>query len=121
MDINLVRSPKQRKNPRLVIFTIEGRPGSVQFFRTLFPKDMPARLTLSGEFAAPKVKETPEQRKARLKALPKLTPAERLARMEKRVANMRAKLAAAPQAAAPQVENMRALLAAAPQARRKAR
>ena len=97
MDITLVRSSAQRKNPRLVIFTIEGRQGSVQFFRTLFAKDaVPARLTLTGTFAEPKVKETSEQRKARLKALPKLTPQEKLVKMEQRIAQMKAKLAAAP-------------------------
>jgi hypothetical protein len=97
MDLTLVRSTTQRKNPRLVIFTIEGRPGSVQFFRALFAKDaVPARLRLTGEFAPPKVKETPEERKARLKALPKLTPEQKLAKMEQRLAKMKAKLAAAP-------------------------
>jgi hypothetical protein len=96
MDIALVRSTSQRKNPRLVVFKIEGRPGSVQFFRTLFPNDeVPATLTLTGDFAAPKVKETPEQRKARLKALPKPTAAEKLTKMEARLAKMKAKLAAA--------------------------
>jgi hypothetical protein len=95
MDITLVRSNAQRKNPRLVIFNIDGRPGSVQFFRTLFQDAIPAKLTLTGEFAAPRVKETPEERKTRLKALPKLTPAERLAKMEERVAKMKAKVAAA--------------------------
>ena len=68
-NITLIRSTNQRKNPRLVIFTIEGRQGSVQFFRTLFAKDgVPAKLTLTGTFAPPRVKETTEERKARLKA-----------------------------------------------------
>jgi hypothetical protein len=96
MDITLTRNPAQRKNPRLVIFNIEGRPGSVQFFRALFPLNaVPERLTLIGEFAAPKVKETPEERKARLAAMPKMTPAERLAKMEASVAKMKARLQAA--------------------------
>jgi hypothetical protein len=99
MDLTLVRSTTQRKNPRLVIFNIEGRPGSVQFFRALFPKDaIPTKLSLSGEFAAPKVKETPAERKARFAAI---TPAERLAKMEARVAKMKAKLAAEQAAPAP--------------------
>jgi hypothetical protein len=94
MDIILTRSTAPRKDDRLVIFNIEGRTGSVQFFKTLFNKDaVPATLKLTGDFAAPKVKETPEERKARLKALPKPTPAERLAKMEERLARMRAKLA----------------------------
>ena len=97
MEITLVRSAAQPKNPRLVVFKIDGRPGSVQLYRTLFAKDaVPARLTLTGEFAEPKAKETPEERRARLKALPKLTPAERLAKMEERLAKMKARLAAAP-------------------------
>jgi len=97
MDITLTRSTAPRKNPRLVIFTVEGRPGSVQFFRTLFPMNaVPERLTLTGEFAAPKVKETPAERKARLALLPKLTPAQRLAKMEERVAKMKAALNPAP-------------------------
>ena len=87
MDITLVRSNSQRKNPRLVIFNIEGRAGSVQFFRTLFQDAVPAKLTLIGEFAPPKVKETPEERKARLKALPKLTAAERVAKMGAAIVN----------------------------------
>jgi hypothetical protein len=93
------RSTAQRKNPRLVIFNIEGRPGSVQFFRTLFDKDaVPATLRLTGEFAEPRAKLTAEERKARRKAM---TPAERLAQMEKRVAKMKAKLAAEQAAPAP--------------------
>ena len=97
MEITLARSTAQRKNPHLVMFKIDGRPGSVQFFRALFPKDaVPAQLRLTGEFAPPKVKETPEERKARLKALPKPTAAERLAQMEARVAKMKAKLQTSP-------------------------
>src|SRR5258705_2813534 len=97
MEITLVRSAAQRKDPRLVIFNIEGRPGSVQCFRALFPKDaVPATLTLAGAFALPKPKETPEERKARLKALPKLTSQQKLAKMEERLAKMKSKLVAAP-------------------------
>ena len=95
MVINLTRSTAPRKDARLVIFNLEGRTGSVQFLKTLFNKDaIPATLTLTGEFAAPKVKETPAERKARLALLPKLTPAERVAKMEERLANMKAKLVA---------------------------
>jgi hypothetical protein len=115
MDITLTRNPAQRKNPRLVIFNIEGRPGSVQFFRALFPLNaVPERLTLIGEFAAPKVKETPEERKARLAAMPKMTPAERLAKMEASVAKMKARLAA-PQPAERVVAAMPKAQLAAPQ------
>ncbi len=55
---------------------------------------VPPTLTLTGEFAPPKVKETPAERKARLALLPKLTPAERVARMEERLAKMKTKLQA---------------------------
>ena len=94
--ITLVRSTAPRKDQRLVIYNIQGRTGSVQFLSTLFGGSQtdqgnpPATLTLTGTFAAPKPKETPEERKARLKAI---TPAERLAKMEARVAKMKAKLA----------------------------
>src|SRR3954469_9591204 len=61
MEITLVRSSSQRKNPRLVVFNIQGRSGSVQFFRALFPNDdVPATLTLSGTFAEARATETPE-------------------------------------------------------------
>jgi hypothetical protein len=79
-----------------LVYRIEGRPRSVQFTsKTLFNKDaVPATLRLVGEIAAPRPKETPEERKARLKAI---TPAERPAKMEERVARMKAKLKAAPE------------------------
>lgn len=105
--LNLVRSTADRKSKRIVIYNIEGRTGSVQFLSTLFGGDQksegnpPASLTLSGEFAepkpkaAPRVKETPEERKARLAAMPKLTLAEKVAKAEKKAAALRAKLAKA--------------------------
>lgn len=101
--LKLTRSAAPRKTNRLVIYNIEGRTGSVQFLSTLFggSKDSvgnpPAELELMGEFAPARVnkpKETAEERKARLAALPKLTPAERLAKMEEKVAKAKAKLAA---------------------------
>jgi len=99
MDLTLTRSNAPRKDDRLVIFNIEGRTGSVQFLKTLFAKDgIPATLTLTGTFAPPKAKETKEERKARLAAI---TPAMRLAKMEERVAKMKAKLAAPTDTAAP--------------------
>lgn len=103
-DLKLVRSTADRKNKRLVIYNIEGRTGSVQFLSTLFGGDQnsqgnpPESLTLSGEFAepkAPKAKETPEERKARLAALPKPTLAEKVAKAEERAAKLREKLAKA--------------------------
>ena len=104
MDLKLTLSPAPRKSKRIVIYNIEGRTGSVQFLSTLFGGSQtdggnpPATLTLTGEFAepkvaAPKVKETPEERKARLAAMPKLTLAEKVAKAEKRAAELREKLA----------------------------
>ena len=102
-NLTLVRSTAARKDPRLVIYNIEGRTGSVQFLSTLFggtqssQGNPPEKLTLSGTFAAPKPKETPEERKARLAAI---TPEQKLSAMEVKIAKMKAKLAA-PTAAAP--------------------
>lgn len=102
MDITLSKSAKPRKSTRLVIFNLDGRTGSVQFLRTLFGETVPDTLILSGDFAEPvvkvvKAKLTKEQRAA----LPKLTAAEKLIRAERRVAAMRAKLAAAAGEAVP--------------------
>lgn len=103
MDLTLNHKPNSRKTDRLVIFDLTDRKGSVQFLRTLFPDAIPQSIVISGEFSAPRTpraKETPEERKARLKALPKLTPAEKLAKAEERVAKMRAKIQAKEAAAA---------------------
>jgi hypothetical protein len=98
MDINLVKSNAVRKDDRLVIFNFgDGRKGSVQFLRTLFGEEIPTELTLSGEFSeprTPKAKETAEERKARLKLLPKLTLEEKVAKAEEKAAKLRQKLAA---------------------------
>lgn len=64
-------------------------------------KTAPATLDLNGELAGPKqakVPETKEERKARLAALPKLTTAERVAKLEEKLAKLREKAAAAPAA-----------------------
>src|SRR5690348_6317749 len=90
MEITLIRNTARKGD--LLVYSIDGRPGSVQFTsKALFNQDaVPATLRLVGEFAPPKPKETPEERKARVKAI---TPAERLAKMEARIAKMKAKLA----------------------------
>lgn len=102
MNLTLKRSDAARKGVRLVIYNFtDGRAGSVQFLRTAFPKDaVPDTITMEGDFAEyvpkeAKVKETAAERKARLAALPKLTLAEKVARAEKRTADLRAKLAKA--------------------------
>lgn len=97
MELTFVRSKAERKDSRLVIYNFaDGRPGSVQFLRTAFPEQIPETITMSGDFAE---KETPEQRKARLASLPKLTVAEKVAKGEERLAKLRAKLAAGQPAA----------------------
>ena len=79
--ITLTRSTAPRKDQRLVIYNIEGRKGSVQFLSTLFGSNQTAQgnplptLTLTGVFAPPPKKETPEERKARLAAI---TPEQRI-------------------------------------------
>lgn len=104
-SITLTRSNTERKNPRLVIYNIEGRTGSVQFLSTLFGGSQdsqgnpPETLTLNGDIpdAKPrevKVQETKEQRKARLAALPKPTLAEKFQKSQERTEALRAKLAA---------------------------
>jgi hypothetical protein len=91
----------------MVVYTLPGRPGSVRFSKTLFP-DSKAPATIefpAGLFAGPKVpraQETKEQRKARLAARPKPTAAEKMARLEQKLAKLRAKVQGE---GAPQGEN----------------
>ena len=96
-QINLTRSDKQRST-QMVVYTVDGRPGSVRFSKTLFKdKNAPEKVTLVTEaFAGPKEpkrQETKEERKARLAALPKPTAAEKVARMEAKLAKLRQKVA----------------------------
>lgn len=102
MTVTLTRSKNPRKDTRVVIF--DGPLHAVQFLATAFPKDasgqrvIPETLTVEGAFAepqAPKAKETPEERKARLAAMPKLTPEQKLAKAKERLARLEAKVAAA--------------------------
>ena len=107
MNVNLTRSDKQRSTG-MVVFLVEGRPGSVRFSKTLF-KNQTAPETIAvdtdafgfGEARVARTQETKEERKARLKALPKLTPAEKLARLEAKIEKMRTKVNAT---AAPALE-----------------
>lgn len=99
-QITLVRSTATRKDARLVIYNIEGRKGSVQFLGSLFEggaAGAPERLTLNSDvsFAQPRVakpKETPEERKARLAALPKPTIEQQIAKAEEKARKLREKL-----------------------------
>jgi len=92
--LKLTRSDKTRKT-LMVVFTVDGRPGSVRFAKSLFvDQQPPATLSITDDtFAGPRKQETKEERKARLAAMPKLTPAEQLAKLEAKIAKMKAKLA----------------------------
>lgn len=98
MNVTLTRSNANRKDDRLVIYNYSDSKGSVQFLRSRFGETIPDELVLSGELGepkAPKEKETAEARKARLKALPKLTLAEKVQKAEERTAKLKAKMQAA--------------------------
>ena len=101
MTLTLKRNDKPRKGNRTIVFDVDGRKTSIGFPKSLFGDAVPDELLIDGAFAAPpvpKVRETPEARKARLAALPKLTLAEKVARREEALAKLKAKLAAsAPQ------------------------
>lgn len=94
--VELTRSDKDRSTLMTVYF-VPGRPNtSVRFSKTLFPNSEPPATIefLPGIFGvarASKIKETAEERKARLRALPKPTTAERLAKLEEKLTKMRAK------------------------------
>jgi hypothetical protein len=90
MEIKLTRSTAPRKDDRIVIFHSE-HVHSVQFLRTAFGDTIPETITVSGEFAAPKIKESKEARKARLGAM---TPAEKIAAAEERVRKALARIEA---------------------------
>jgi len=71
-------------------FSIEGRSGSVHFFRKLFPQDaVPNKLTSVGTFA-------PVETGTTTGAFGGHAEAERLAKLEERLARMKAKVQAAP-------------------------
>ena len=89
---NHARSQQQTTQgpaPRHFQFRGQARQRSI-FPGALRQRAVPERVTLTGEFAPPKAKETPEERKARLAGI---TPAEKLARNGRAIARMRAKLA----------------------------
>jgi hypothetical protein len=77
------------------VYHIEGVRGSVKMSSTLFSGDAPETLEIDiPNLAGPKAKETPEERKARLAVAPKLTPAEKLVKLEEKVARAKARLGA---------------------------
>jgi hypothetical protein len=90
MEIQLTRSTAPRKTDRLVIYD-GGHLHSVQFLRTAFGDTIPETITVSGEFAAPKPKETPEERKARIAAM---SPIDKIAAAEARARKTLARIEA---------------------------
>lgn len=99
MDITLTKSDKPRKSSSIV-YLGAGLRGGVRIAKTCFAGgNAPASLVISGPFAEPKAKMTKEERKAARAALPKLTPAEKLAKLNERAAKLQAKINAS--AAAP--------------------
>jgi hypothetical protein len=98
MNLSLVRNDKQRKS-NAVTYNVAGYAGSVRFSKSFFAdKTGPASFTLdSDQFGEPRKTRatmTAEERKAARANAPKLTPAEKLAKIEERAAKLRAKIAA---------------------------
>lgn len=96
--IVLTRNDKQRRSTNIV-YTSPSVKGSVRFSKSAFPNsEPPAELTIEvadGTLVAPKPPRaamTPEERKAARAAQPKLTLAEKVARAEKRTADLKAKM-----------------------------
>jgi hypothetical protein len=91
--VTLTRSTKDRKSTS-VVFTNASLRGSVRVAKTYFGDDMPETIEISGVFAAPKVKMTAEERKAARKNAPKLSAAEKLAKLQERAARLQKKIEA---------------------------
>jgi len=101
MSITLTRSDKQRKSTNAV-FTADGYQGGLKIAKSFFKdRNVPASITLGAEDGAlaearkPKAKMTAEERKAARAAAPKLTPQQKLDKIEERAAKLRAKIASA--------------------------
>jgi hypothetical protein len=98
-EVNLTRSDKQRSTQMVVFTFADGRPGSVRISKTAFAdKKAPETLQLlTDAYAGPRIErksETKEERKARLAALPKPTPAEKLAKLQAKLAKLQAQVGA---------------------------
>jgi hypothetical protein len=103
-SLSLTLDPKTRKSTSVVFKLPSGIRGSVRIAKTAFPGGVPpASLNLQSDaenaFAGAKAKLTAEERKEARKNAPKLTPAEKLAKLQERAAKLQAKIAS--QAAAP--------------------
>lgn len=106
--ITLTLDPKTRKSTSVVFKLGDGIRGSVRIAKTAFPGGVPpSALTLQSDaenvFATPKAKLTAEQRKEARKNAPKLTPAQKLQKLNERAAKLQAKIDAQAAAAAPAV------------------
>jgi hypothetical protein len=101
MQITLTKSTKTRKSTS-VVYTAGALRGSARFAKTFF-KDGNAPDTIvidSDAFAEPKKKLTAEERKAARKDAPKLSPAEKLAKLQERSKKLEEKIAKEAAAAA---------------------
>jgi hypothetical protein len=106
MNVTFTRSDAKRRSNMIVFAAPEGHRGSVRVSKSLFAKDsIPQELTLENPALAeprkPREAMTAEERKAARKAQPKLTPAEKVAKLEQRLANARRKLQQGAQAEQP--------------------
>lgn len=104
--ISLTLDPKTRKSTSVVFKLPAGVRGSVRIAKTAFPNGVPpASLSLQSDqenaFAEAKAKLTAEQRKQARKDAPKLSPAQKLAKLQERAAKLQAKIAAEATPAAP--------------------
>jgi hypothetical protein len=98
-SISLTLDPKTRKSTSVVFKLPTGLRGSVRIAKTAFPNGVPpASLSLQsdseGAFAAAKAKLTAEERKALRANAPKLTAAQKLAKLQERAAKLQAKIEA---------------------------
>ncbi|HET9536989.1 MAG TPA: hypothetical protein VFP43_16895 [Mesorhizobium sp.] len=99
-EITFTRSDRERKS-QAIVYTADGYAGSARLSKTLFvDKQGPATLTISAaEFKAPRQVETAEERKARLKAMPKPTLQEVIDKRQAALDKLRAKAQKQSQAA----------------------
>lgn len=97
-SVTLTLDPKTRKSTSVVFKLPAGLRGSVRIAKTAFPNGTaPSTLILQSDqenaFASAKAKLTAEERKEARKNAPKLTPAQKLAKLQERAAKLQAKIA----------------------------
>jgi len=103
MHVTFTKSTKNRKSTSVVYNASNGLRGSARFAKTFFKDGIaPETLVIDGaSFAEPKAKLTAEERKTARKNAPKLSAAQKLAKLNERAAKLQAKINAE-NAAAPQ-------------------